>query len=51
MIKLSFSIRRIEIGLTEERAFKPSLQMTQFQRVEMAAGALDDKTLWQKKTE
>ena len=49
MIKLSFSIRRIEIGLIEERAFKLSCQMMQFQRVEMAAENWDEKTLWPKK--
>lgn len=47
MIKLSVPIRHIDMGLVEERALKISLQV-QFQRVEMTAGALEDRTGWQK---
>lgn len=47
-IKLSLPIRLIEMGLREERALNVSLQMMQFPRGEMAAGALDNRTVWQK---
>lgn len=51
MSKLSFPIRRIEMGLAEELALNISLQRMRFQSVGMAAGAaiwvtLDDRPVW-----
>lgn len=48
MIKLSLPIRHIEMDLMQEQALNVSLQMMQYPRVEMAAGALHNRTVWQK---
>lgn len=48
MIKPSVPIRHIEMCLVEERTLKISLQVMQFQRVEMTAGTFEDRAVWQK---